>query len=70
MNSASPAVACPPGPEADTVATGHPRRSRRHETHSNVSAECFDCDGFEARIKIQATKRIKYGDEILLKGYL
>jgi hypothetical protein len=71
MNSASPAVVvCPPGPEADTVATGHPRRSRRHETHSNVSAECFDCDGSEARIRIQATKRIKYGDEILLKGYL
>ena len=66
MNSATPA-GCPP--DADTVASSQLRRSRRHETHSNVSAECIDCDGFEARINIQATKRIKYGDEILLKGY-
>ena len=67
MNSASPSQP----PLANENDGDGPRRSRRHDTFANVVSHLEAREGTKKGIlSITTTKRIKTGDEILLRPYL
>ena len=67
MNSASPSQP----PHANENDGDGPRRSRRHDTCANVVSDLEAREGTKKGvISITTTKRIKTGDEILLRPYL
>ena len=70
MNSASPSPS--PHPASVKLNDGDgSRRNRRHDTFANVVSNLEARAGTnEGVISITTTKRIKMGDEILLRPYL
>ncbi len=68
MNSAEPTTAALHSTENDGAFS---RRSRRHDTLANVVSDLEARVGTDIGvITIRTTKRIKSGDELLLRPYL
>jgi hypothetical protein len=68
MNSASPTTAALHSTENDSSGS---RRSRRHDSLANVVSDLEAREGTDMGvITIRTTKRIKSGDELLLRPYL